>query len=118
VILAAQHIVEVDVSALNFVAGLVVPLLVALLAKWHAPSGLKSVLNLLLSAIAGAVTIAIQADGKIVPSEWITGMGMTWLTSIVSYYGLWKPTNVASVVGLKTRNVGVGPRPDFEAKAA
>lgn len=104
----------VDVGALKFVAGTVVPLLVGLLAKRNASASVKAILNLGLSAIAGALATVIQANGHLDVGAFVTGMGVTWLTSIVSYYGLWKPTGTADRVQELAPNVGIG-KPDVSA---
>jgi hypothetical protein len=100
---------RVNVTALNFIVGTAVPLLVALLAKWHAPANLKAILNLLLSAVGGALITLVAAGGATDDVwTWVLSIAMTWVSSIVSYYGLWKPTGTAPAIGTATAQVGVG----------
>lgn len=114
----ADTLVQLDISWLNVVVGLVIPLLVALLTKSKASSGLKASLNLLLSAIGGVVMAAVQNDGKFLVSEAAVGILTVWLPSIVSYVGLWKPTKVAPALAAATANVGVGGSLPTEATDA
>lgn len=107
-LLATNHILQLDVQFLNFAVGVLIPLLVGLLTKLEAPSGLKAVLNLALSAVGGALATAIAAEGNVVLEEWVVGIGMTWLASIVSYSGLWVPTGAAPKVQEATRDFGIG----------
>lgn len=100
--------VQIDVSALNFVVGVLIPILVALLTKLNASRGLKAVINLGLSAIAGAVVVAIQASGAVDVGHVVISIGTTWIVSIASYYGLTAPTGVAPAVASATAGVGVG----------
>lgn len=101
-------VTHIDVGLLNFV-GAAVPLLVGLVTKWKASARLKAIFNLGLSAIAGAVATAIQSKGSVDATQWFVGIGTTWGISILSYYGLWKPTGTAQTVESKTANIGVGP---------
>lgn len=100
--------VQIDVTALNFVIGILIPLLVALVTKLDASKSLKAVLNLGLSAVAGAAVVAVQAAGNIDVSSVIVGIGTTWITSIVSYYGLTAPAGIAPAVAKATATKGVG----------
>lgn len=109
-LLFAATIVQIDVVALNFLAGTVIPLLTALVTTRVASPGLKAVVTLLLSAVAGGVAVAIEANGTIELETWIVSIGCTWLLAIASYYGLWKPTTVAPKVQEKTATFGVGRR--------
>jgi hypothetical protein len=85
---------ELDIQALSVVAGVVVPLLVGLLTKLHAPSGIKAVLNAGLSAVAGTLTATAANSGAFSWREIVTAIGMTWITSVATHYGLYKPTAV------------------------
>ncbi len=100
--------IQIDVTALSFVVGVLIPLLVALLTKVNASRTVKAVLNLGLSAIAGAVVVAIQASGNINVQNLVVGVGTTWIASIVSYYGVHDPTGSASAVAGIAPNVGLG----------
>ncbi len=94
------------VQLIAIVSGVIIPLLVALISKADASSGLKAVLNLGLSAIAGSLAqLAIPNTNW---QSWILSFAITWGTSIVSYYGLHKPVGSAPAVTNATSSVGVG----------
>lgn len=106
----AVTIVQIDVVALNFVAGTVVPLLTALVTTRLANPGLKAVVTLLLSALAGGLVVALEANGTVELETWVVSIGTTWLMSIASYYGLWKPTATAPKIQAATPNIGLGQK--------
>lgn len=107
--------VVVDVVYLNVIIGVVIPLAVGLVAKLQASSSVKAALNLGLSALAGVLTEVIQTEGAFDLRAAIVAFGLTWATSIASYYGFWKPTSAAQVVQIRTARFGVGPSVDKAA---
>lgn len=94
---------------LTYATGLIIPLVVGLVTKWHASSGLKAWANVILSAIAGALNVALTSNGDVVLSAWVVGIVQTLVVSVASYYGFWKPTGIAQSVQLAAPNVGIGP---------
>lgn len=110
-LLAAIHYIELDVSMLNRVVALFLPLLVALVTKKVTSQGLKSSLLFVFSAIAGLATTMIQADGRIPVAQVIDAMLTTLVTAVAVYYGLWKPTGIAGSITEKTANFGIGSPP-------
>ncbi len=106
-----DNIVSVDAQLAALLLGVVIPLLVGLLSKINAPDGLKSVMNLGLSALAALLTTVSVDGGDFLVREFVTLFAFTWGTSIVSYYGLHKPTGVAGSVASATRDFGIGPKP-------
>lgn len=108
-----------DVSTLNLIAGLVIPLLVALVSKRVASSGVKGLLNALLSAIAGIIVVGIDNNGAFEANAVLNAGIATFVTSISAYYGIWKPTGVAQGVRNATADFGVvgpdiSPQDDLE----
>ena len=99
--------VIVGIGALNLL-GAAVPLLVGVLAKTNASSTIKALLNFGLSAIAGAVATAVQAGNGVNVGDFIVGIGTTWFLSIISYYGMWRPTGASETVQSATANIGIG----------
>ncbi len=88
--------------------GLVVPFLVAVVSKKVASSGLKGVLNLLLSSIAGsAVYLASDVDTYDVRG-FVTASLNTFVVSVAAYYGVYKPTGATASVNSATANFGLG----------
>ncbi len=102
------ELVEVDVKALSFVLGTIIPVLVALLTKAGAHPGIKAVLNALLAAIAGVVSLAIASNGEIVVSAALSSIATVWFSSVATYYGLLKPTGTAGAVAESTKSFGLG----------
>lgn len=99
---------ELDVQTLNMLAGLVIPLLVGVVTKKLADSWVKAVTNFALSALSGGLAVAIAADGMVHLRDWIVAMVSTWIVSIATYYGFWKPTGVALQVQDATAMFGIG----------
>lgn len=98
----------VDVAALSFVLGTIIPALVALLTKSGAHPGIKAVLNALLTAIAGVVSLAIIDEGQIVFSQALSSIAMVWFSSVATHYGLLRPTGVSRALASSTSNFGIG----------
>jgi hypothetical protein len=94
---------------LTYATGLIIPLVVGLVTKWHASSGLKAWANVILSVIAGALNVALTSNGDVLLSAWVTGIVQTLVVSVASYYGFWKPTGIAQTVQLVAPSVGIGP---------
>lgn len=100
--------VQVDVQGLALLLGTIVPLVVALVNKSRANRALKSLSNVLLSALAAV--IALWAKNDLNTDLWTSlNAFITALTaSIASYYGVWKPTGVAPAIAGATGDVGIG----------
>lgn len=98
----------VDVSTLNLLVGAVIPLLVGLVTKEVTSSGIKGLLNALLSAAAGVLTVMIDNGGALGPVQEIITAGVnTFIVSITTYYGVYKPTGASQKVQSKTKDFGV-----------
>lgn len=108
--------IQVDPQLLAIVGGIVVPLVVGFVTKLHATSAVKAIVNLALSAVTGAIATLTTNGGHI--GNWksfLVSIAVTFGTSIMSYYGFWKPTTVSTQIQNKTANFGIGsgvPTPD------
>ncbi len=102
------HTTALDIQMLSIIGGAIIPILVGIVTKMSASSGLKAVVNFLLSAVAGAVAVAIEHEGAVNVEEWVVGIGMTWVISVATHYGLWKPTGASSTVQASTAGFGLG----------
>lgn len=100
--------IEVDVTVLTFVAGSILPLLTGLLTKLKASSKVKSLMNLGLSLVGGAVAYLVAHNGQADFQSLFMAVGTVYLASGTSYNNLWKPTGVAERVQNATANIGVG----------
>jgi hypothetical protein len=98
-----------DTSLLAALAGVIIPLLVGIVTKANASSGIKAIVNAALTALGGLVATVLPGDDfqwHPFLAAWLTA----WLTSVGTYYGLLKPTGVAPAVQHATAEVGIGGR--------
>lgn len=95
-----------DTQLLALLAGVLVPLLVGVLTKISAPSGLKAILNAALSALGAA--LAQIVPGHFVFKAFLIVWATTWVVSVATHYGLYKPTGVSQAVQSSTATVGIG----------
>jgi len=100
--------VHLDIGLINTLTGFVIPLVVGLVTHAKAPRWLKSVMNALLSAIAGGLAVALSANGTVQLSTWLVSIAQTFVISVATYYGLWKPSGVAPAVQSASANFGIG----------
>ncbi len=97
-----------DVTQLVYWSGLIVPLLVGFVTKLRAGSGVKAMLNLVLSAVIALVAQAVTDEG-VFTTESAYAVFATWVVSMASYHGFWRPTGIAGAIAVATRGFGVGP---------
>ena len=84
--------VDVDPSTLIIISAIVIPFIVGLLTKLHAPDKVKAGMNLVLVGITTLLAQAVTETGHAVLStttikEWAIGLTI----SIGTYYGMLKP---------------------------
>lgn len=108
-----------DPTSVVNMLGILVPLIVALISKRYASSGLKSVLNVVTSAVVSTLgyLVAASGDGYDLVG-WLEAFIGTLIVSIAVYYGVLKPTNLTEAVNVKTARFGFGSPPDMEADVA
>jgi hypothetical protein len=117
---ASDHttsVYEIDVLTVARLCGLLVPLLVGVITKRYASDGLKGVLNLLLSAVSASVGTVLAANhpGDLSIADFFNSTVNAFVTSIITYYGFWKPTGIAGTVAEKTKGLpGFGKEPALE----
>lgn len=99
---------HLDMATAAFLVGTLIPLATAFVTKLRASPGLKAVVTLLLSVIAGTINSIVEAGGEFELRPTVTSVILTWLTAIASYYGLWKPTNAAPKVASIAPASGIG----------
>ena len=95
------------VDTLRLVVSFLAPLLVAVVTREVASSRLKS---LCLAAITGAQTLVLGFldSSDLDLNDLVRQFGLDMAIAIATYYGLWKPTGVASSVAHKTADIGFG----------
>ena len=79
-----------DTTLIALVVGVVIPILVGIVTKLNASSGLKAVLNFGLSAAGSLLAVTTQETFEWKP--FLINWGLTWAVSIATYYGLYRPT--------------------------
>lgn len=104
----ANTVIQVDMAVLAFLAGTVIPLLTAVVTRSQATSGLKAVVNLVLSMAAGGVAFLVANNGQGGVLELIASIVAVYLASGVSYQNLWKPTGVTNATSSATNRFGLG----------
>ena len=100
--------IEVDIATLALLSGAVIPLLVGVVTKLTAPSSVKAIINLVLSAGAGGVSYLVNNSGAGRWQEVVTAALLAYMSSGVTFHNLWKPTGAAPAVQEATASVGVG----------
>lgn len=96
------------------IVGVVLPLVVGIVTKIHAPSGVKAFLLLTLTVLSTPLQLlvsdAASMGGVHLGNEFFRQLVMTWLVAVGTYYGLYKPTDVATKL---LPGLGVGPDPTY-----
>ena len=93
----------------SFVIGTLIPLLTDLVTKDVAPAWLKTIVNLLLAAVSGGLSGALSA-GTLNVAHWqqvLIGIAVAWVASIVSFYGILKPTGLSDKLQKATGKFGI-----------
>ena len=99
-------------TLLSLAVGVVIPGLVALVAKQHAGNGTKALLSALLAAVSGSLTGAIAAT----PHGWagweavLWQIAIAWVAAGVAYFTGWKPSGAAPAIAKATARFGIGPK--------
>lgn len=95
-----------DMTLYALLVGVIVPLLVGLLTKLNASSGIKAVLNLGLVAFGTAIATYNQINWSW--KAFAINLGVGWAVSVATYYGFYKPAGVTPTIAKATQNFGVG----------
>jgi hypothetical protein len=101
--------ITLDYILVNLLVGGLIPIAVQLIARSHAPTNVKALINLVLATVAGVITPYITLAHVPWQSIFIS-IGQILLTSIVSYIGVLKPTGIAGSQGVIAQKVpgGIG----------
>lgn len=98
----------------NFVVGVLMPLLVALLVRYRAPSWLKAAVNLVGTVVASAIATVVAQGGDVAVDVFVIGIFLALVTSWSSYVAAWKPLEIAPKLGAATAGIGIGKAPRGE----
>lgn len=116
-------VIAIDVFAIDVITaarllGVAVPLIVALITKRWASARVKALANIVLAAVFGAIAPVLAGNGG--PdsiAELFNLIINTFVTGIVAYYGLLKPTGITAALAGATANVGLGAQDPAKASA-
>ncbi len=97
-----------DTTLIALISGVIIPLLVGVVTKINASSGVKAIANAALSALAGALALVLPDGSDFVWRGFLVNFGLAWAISVSTYYGFWKPTGTSDTVQEATGNFGVG----------
>lgn len=91
----ADSVLSLDPFTVSVLFGFLIPLIGGILFK-HSTSGtVKAVVNLALSALAAIANVsATEGGGALISEQTLKSTGLTFLISVASLYGVWKPTGV------------------------
>lgn len=109
-----ETLISLDAATLTRLLGLLVPLLVATITKKYASAGLKGFLNLVASAVVGSLVYLVAENGGYDWTGFVNASLDTFMTSIIAYYGVLKPTGLAGSFTNATAGFGFGSPPTFE----
>jgi general stress protein CsbA len=104
------HSITLSTVYLALAAGVVLPNLTALLTARMATSRYKALVLAVLSVVAGAVQQVLANHGTFVPKTLALWAGVTFMTSVVTHYGLLKPLGLTGSAGTVARTLpgGIG----------
>lgn len=91
----------------NVIVGVFIPILVGVVTKLHASRGLKAILNALLAAATGILSQTV-VDAHTNWRRIVVSIAVTWIMSVATHYGLWKPTGATDAVAGATGKLGIG----------
>lgn len=96
----------VDISLLQILVSMVLPLVVGIVVKQVAQPAVKSITLAVLSAVTAIATSALNSGGQIGKDTVIQAV-IGFVIAVGSYYGIWKPTGVSNTVNTATQNFGI-----------
>lgn len=92
---AGDAVLAIPQATWAIIMGTVVPVVVGIITKLAAPSWLKGFINLVLSAVAGLIATATQADGSaLFTQSTLVNAAVAFVTATAMYYSIWKPLHV------------------------
>jgi hypothetical protein len=91
----ADSVLSLDPFTVSLLFGAVIPIIGGVILKASTSGTVKAIANLVMSAIAAAVNVSMtDGGGAIVSEQTLKSTGLTFLISIATLYGVWKPTGV------------------------
>lgn len=87
----------VNAMVVTIILGTILPILVGLITKLDAPSGMKGAILIVLNAVQAGIVSATTADGSAsFTTESLVLFAFGIATSLSTYYGVYKPLDVPS----------------------
>lgn len=91
----ADSVLSLDPFMVTVIAGTLIPILGGVVLKQSTSGTVKSLVNLVLSAVASIVNVSTTEGGLVVISEdVIKSTALTFIISIATLYGVWQPTGI------------------------
>lgn len=100
-------VVHVDVG-FALIAGAVIPVFVAVLAKSSASPFLKRAVTAVLAIAAAVVDLFVMSNGTVSTLTLVETIAATFLAATGLYHVVWKPTGAAPAMARATERVGIG----------
>lgn len=96
----------IDLTWVELVVAVVIPLVVGVVTKEVTSAGVKAVVLAGLAAVAGLATAYIDSAG-VFTQEALQNAVTYFIVAVGSYYGVLKPTGLTAKVQEKTSNFGL-----------
>lgn len=107
-----EPLFELDATVSIFITGILIPILVGIITKLHAPAAVKAIAHAFLAGIAGLIITATTLDGvAVISREALVTAFITWMVGVVAYFGFLVPTNISPKINVATANIGIGIGP-------
>lgn len=97
---------SIDPTVLQLLVATILPLFVGLVTTKVADPGVKAVGLAVLAALVAIASAALESGG-VVASETIIEGFQNFVVAVATYYGVWKPTQVAGKVQDRTADIGL-----------
>lgn len=101
----SEALIVVAAPWLTLLSGLVIPLVVGLVTKLEASTGTKSVVTVVLAALAGAAQVLV-AGGGVVSGDYVIQTVITLGLALGSFYGIYSPAKTDARLA---PGFGIGP---------
>lgn len=102
---------SIDLTAIAAAVSFFVPLLISTITKKEASPKVKSAANILVTALVAVAALFINpANSEVNVAVAINTFVTSFVSSLVGYVGVWKPTGITDTVSNLTSKVGVGPK--------
>ncbi|CAB5220371.1 hypothetical protein UFOVP238_37 [uncultured Caudovirales phage] len=98
--------VTIDPLLISLIAGAIIPVIVAFSTKLKSSAGVKSVVGIALSVVAGTLTQITNSNGTFDLKQTAVASLITLVTSLTAYNGFWKP--VVAVNSKALPSIGIG----------